>query len=601
MWEERLLYQVTYWEHGSPLAELPVRFVKREPREAYQVVERPLEEELGILTWKVMGKMEAARKQYEEIWGVSDNLWEHQLNLRALQKPLVLLELYGGIATGLAAVLKVGHTVCKYLYVDNSGEANLMAWHHIKLLKARYHEQLMEEAAERGAEWLCRGVEEIDNSMIAEWGRIDLVIAGWSCQGYSKAGRGRGMGDERSAQFGDLVRVPKLIKKQQGDVTYIIENIDMADDPRPAVQAANKEITRELGAGVAWDAAQNGSRAHRPLAAQVTERDHPTQYPCNKVGEPRQAWPTLVAHENAKGFKKVGSREGPGMVYDVARGDWEEPTAQERELAMGFMAGATACDQMTEKDRRAALGRAMDLNALHWLLTTMSNHLERKYADPQESEEEEEEKEEEEMEESKGEGRGDTPEEFHDSDFDMEGGFFDPPDWPPIGPVYMALDVASEGAGQKMEGGGRVEGTKEVPNQGQEEERPAWDLGKACKGSRERRCRGCWLTIGRHLYTLKELGCCNCAIMKVSLTTTVPVYQRRRRMSPQDLEACKEKCLEQLEAGLIQRSESGNAAATVVAARMDLVGMVISRRMCGEPQKEVVKDLMKAVKEGAVL
>ncbi|CAI7821405.1 unnamed protein product [Closterium sp. NIES-54] len=264
MWEERLLYQVTYWEHGSPLAELPVRFVKREPREAYQVVERPLEEELGILTWKVMGKMEAARKQYEEIWGVSDNLWEHQLNLRALQKPLVLLELYGGIATGLAAVLKVGHTVCKYLYVDNSGEANLMAWHHIKLLKARYHEQLMEEAAERGAEWLCRGVEEIDNSMIAEWGRIDLVIAGWSCQGYSKAGRGRGMGDERSAQFGDLVRVPKLIKKQQGDVTYIIENIDMADDPRPAVQAANKEITRELGAGVAWDAAQNGSRAHRP-------------------------------------------------------------------------------------------------------------------------------------------------------------------------------------------------------------------------------------------------------------------------------------------------------------------------------------------------
>ncbi|CAI7806320.1 unnamed protein product [Closterium sp. NIES-53] len=73
MWEERLLYRVTYWEHGSPLAELPVRFVKREPREAYQVVERPLEEELGILTWKEMGKMEAARKQYEEIWGVSDN------------------------------------------------------------------------------------------------------------------------------------------------------------------------------------------------------------------------------------------------------------------------------------------------------------------------------------------------------------------------------------------------------------------------------------------------------------------------------------------------------------------------------------------------
>ncbi|CAI7785767.1 unnamed protein product [Closterium sp. NIES-54] len=33
------------------------------------------------------------------------------------------------------------------------------------------------------------------------------------------------------------------------------------------------------------------------------------------------------------------------------------------------------------------------------------------------------------------------PEEFRDSDSDMEGEFFDPPDWPPIGPAYMALEV----------------------------------------------------------------------------------------------------------------------------------------------------------------
>ncbi|CAI7810272.1 unnamed protein product [Closterium sp. NIES-54] len=80
-------------------------------------------------------------------------------------------------------------------------------------------------------------------------------------------------------------------------------------------------------------------------------------------------------------------------------------------------------------------------------------------------------------------------------------------------------------------------------------------------------------------YTLKELGCCNYAIMTLNLTTTVPVYQRRRRMSPQDLEVCREKCLELLEAGLIRRSESSYAVATVVAARMDLAGTVLSRRM----------------------
>ncbi|CAI7880961.1 unnamed protein product [Closterium sp. NIES-53] len=67
MWEEKLTYRVTYWEHGSPLTELPVRFIRRESRGAYQVVEKPLEEELGIMTWKEMGQTEAARKQYEKI------------------------------------------------------------------------------------------------------------------------------------------------------------------------------------------------------------------------------------------------------------------------------------------------------------------------------------------------------------------------------------------------------------------------------------------------------------------------------------------------------------------------------------------------------
>ncbi|CAI5527994.1 unnamed protein product [Closterium sp. Naga37s-1] len=239
-------------------------------------------------------------------------------------------------------------------------------------------------------------------------------------------------------------------------------------------------------------------------AALARQPDHPTQYTCNEVGEPRQAWPTLVSYKQARGLRGVA---GSGMVFDQARGEWEETTGQERELAMGFLARATACPQMTEKERRGAVGREMDLNALHWLITSMSNHLERKwlerrigqatqirprtelaankeieawtmldgleakgenqwwrgipeeqrhtswrderfgvpgrYADTAESEEEEEEEEEEvEEEESGGLGGGVTPEEFHDSDFDMEGvmDFFDPHDWPPIGPVSMALE-----------------------------------------------------------------------------------------------------------------------------------------------------------------
>ncbi|CAI7789388.1 unnamed protein product [Closterium sp. NIES-54] len=45
---------------------------------------------------------------------------------------------------------------------------------------------------------------------------------------------------------------------------------------------------------------------------------------------------------------------------------------------MGFMAGATASGDVTEQQRKRALGNAMDLNALHWLVGVLQRHLEKK-------------------------------------------------------------------------------------------------------------------------------------------------------------------------------------------------------------------------------
>ncbi|CAI5493142.1 unnamed protein product [Closterium sp. Naga37s-1] len=59
---------------------------------------------------------------------------------------------------------------------------------------------------------------------------------------------------------------------------------------------------------------------------------------------------------------------GPGMVYDCAAQEWQELTALERELAMGFIEDATAHPEVTEKEQRRALGRAMYLNVMHWLV-----------------------------------------------------------------------------------------------------------------------------------------------------------------------------------------------------------------------------------------
>ncbi|CAI7835240.1 unnamed protein product [Closterium sp. NIES-53] len=282
-----------------------------------------------------------------------------------------------------------------------------MARHHAQLLLEEYPEQLWPEALPEEDVAGVHDIRDINEWVLGEWGQIDLVVAGWECQGYSQAGGGRGMEDPRGATFKDLKRVLEMVQKKQGEVLYILENVDLAKDRREPVRLAFEEIVEVLGRGVSANAAELGSRAHRPrrywpngisiaslrhslaqmqrpelrlvsdilepnrLPAPVTSPDHPSQYQCNLPGKPRQALPTLVAYEGAQGFKMEEELPGPGMIYDVRKGRWEEPTANEREEAMGHIWGATEHPEVTERQRRAALGKAMDVNVMMWLIETI--------------------------------------------------------------------------------------------------------------------------------------------------------------------------------------------------------------------------------------
>ncbi|GJP35687.1 hypothetical protein CLOM_g1206 [Closterium sp. NIES-68] len=83
-------------------------------------------------------------------------------------------------------------------------------------------------------------------------------------------------------------------------------------------------------------------------------------------------------------------------------------------------------------------------------------------------------------------------------------------------------------------------------------------------------------------YSIRDLDRCNLRQLELNLTTEVPIYQCRRRLSPGDEEICRAKCKELLDAEVIRPSESPYAAAIVVAARTDLAGTVLQRRMCGD-------------------
>ncbi|CAI7799019.1 unnamed protein product [Closterium sp. NIES-53] len=150
--------------------------------------------------------------------------------------------------------------------------------------------------------------------------------------------------------------------------------------------------------------------------------------------------------------------------------------------------------------------------------------------------------------------------------------------------VEGAMDV--EGDGHDLGHEGEEEGAEQVPQgawtcRGEGEEK--WKVGDAMS---ERGKEAMQQLLAKHrkcfAFTLQELGRCKVKEMELKLSSTEPVFHRRRKMPQGDEEICKEKIKELLEVGLIRRSESEYATPTVVAARKDLTGEVLSRRMCGD-------------------
>ena len=107
------------------------------------------------------------------------------VNLHQNPKAIVLVELFDVLSTGLAAVLDAGLSVHTYVYVDNSNMVSKAAKHHIKQLRARYPSQLPASAVKGCMSQLPQDIALIGEDDLHRLGRVDLMIAGWPCQGHS--------------------------------------------------------------------------------------------------------------------------------------------------------------------------------------------------------------------------------------------------------------------------------------------------------------------------------------------------------------------------------------------------------------------------------
>jgi transposase InsO family protein len=314
-----------------------------------------------------------------------------------------LMELCGGICTGLDALLRLGMRINRYHYVDNDKTTREVAQFRLTELSARYPDQFPITAWTHAFD-LPQDVRMVTNEILDDIvGTVSddqyLVIAGWPCQEYSPAGHAR-IGN-RAALLDDVLRITQWLQVNCPfhPPAYILENVAMQENFRHEHirHPVFLELLGRIGAPITFDAVQVGSRAHRlrnywtnlcdgaranavfgnlreyvttplteilgpgrvPTEVAEGERSH-SKVRVNVHGQPRRVFPTIMSFPLSRAFLP----EKPGSLFDMNTQQWDEPNAEEREAAMGYDMGATAAPGISGSRRNQMLGQAMDLRAI---------------------------------------------------------------------------------------------------------------------------------------------------------------------------------------------------------------------------------------------
>lgn len=143
-----------------------------------------------------------------------------------MQKELVVISLFDGISCGLQALKNMGFKNIKYFASEVDKPA-------IKISQNNHTEIIRLGDV--------RSVSISGNKIVSELGewvlgdencyqRVDLILAGSPCQGFSFSGKQLNFEDPRSKLFFEFVRIKEEIENYQGSVDFLLENVRMKEE-----------------------------------------------------------------------------------------------------------------------------------------------------------------------------------------------------------------------------------------------------------------------------------------------------------------------------------------------------------------------------------
>lgn len=119
---------------------------------------------------------------------------------------MVVLSLFDGISTGRFCLEKAGVKVDRYFASEIDKKA-------IKISEKNWNDVIQ-----------LGDIEKID---IKKLPKIDLLIGGSPCQGFSRNGKGMNFDDPRSKLFFKFKEVLDTLKEENPDLLFILENVQM--------------------------------------------------------------------------------------------------------------------------------------------------------------------------------------------------------------------------------------------------------------------------------------------------------------------------------------------------------------------------------------